>query len=84
MWECDDLLWRGHHLYDVKKLVAEIILDDVYPNMWRIKFPDGTISDLFNKTRAKDNAAQIALYMKRHGFYPRFARAPKNQGIPPV
>ena len=34
--------------------------DDRYPTMWRIHWPDGSVSDMVNLTRAKDAAQAIA------------------------
>jgi hypothetical protein len=31
-----------------------IVQDAVYPSMWRIRYVDGSVSDLVNFTRAKD------------------------------
>jgi hypothetical protein len=36
-----------------------IISDAIYPNMWRMIWPDGRISDLANLSRIKDAAAAI-------------------------
>lgn len=33
---------------------AKLVQDSVYPEMWRVKWPDGVVSDMVNKTRAKD------------------------------
>jgi hypothetical protein len=35
---------------------ALIVLDKTYPGMWRVVRPDGSLSDMVNKTRAKDVA----------------------------
>ena len=35
----------------------KIIPDKTYPNMWRVLWPDGRLSDMANLTRAKDAAA---------------------------
>lgn len=32
----------------------KLIQDEKYPSMWHILWPDGEISDMVNKTRAKD------------------------------
>jgi hypothetical protein len=37
----------------------KVIPDDKYPNMWRVKLPNGTLSDLLNRTRAMDLARSI-------------------------
>ena len=42
------------------KPLAHVVPDAKYPNMWRIKWPDGTLSDMVNLSRAKDAAAVIA------------------------
>jgi hypothetical protein len=37
-----------------------IVPDSKYPGMWRVKRPDGSISDMVNLSRAKDAAAAEA------------------------
>ena len=36
---------------------ARLIPDAVYPNMWRVRWPDGRLSDMTNLTRANDAIA---------------------------
>jgi len=36
---------------------ARIVADAVYPNMWRVAYPDGSLSDMVNLSRAKDAIA---------------------------
>jgi hypothetical protein len=33
-----------------------LVPDNIYPGMWRVVGPSGTLSDMVNKTRAKDVA----------------------------
>lgn len=33
---------------------SKLVQDTVYPTMWRVLWPDGELSDMVNKTRAKD------------------------------
>jgi hypothetical protein len=58
-----DLLWRGSRLAlkGRKSLAVEIAPDDTYPGMWRIKTPDGDLSDMVNRTRVRDAARSILL-----------------------
>lgn len=55
--------WRGDtlHRYGSAKPVALIERDIAHPTMWRIRRPDGHASDLFNRSRAKDNAIKLAM-----------------------
>jgi hypothetical protein len=39
---------------------AEIVADETYPNMWRVRFPGGGLSDLLNRTRAEDVVRRLA------------------------
>jgi len=39
---------------------VEIVQDAKYPAMWRVRTPDGKLSDMVNRVRARD-AAQAAL-----------------------
>ena len=43
------------------KALAEVIPDDEYAGMWRIRWPDGQLSDMVNLTRAKDAARVLAM-----------------------
>ena len=48
------------------KALAHIVPDKTYPGMWRVVRPDGSLSDIVNKTRAKDVAwglAENAVYL---------------------
>jgi hypothetical protein len=57
-----DLSWRGNDLRRVgKTTVVSIVPDQTYAGMWRIAHPDGRLSDMVNRTRAKDAAVTIAL-----------------------
>jgi hypothetical protein len=42
------------------KALTRIVPDKTYPGMWRIVRPDGSLSDMLNKTRAKDVACGLA------------------------
>jgi hypothetical protein len=58
-----ELIWRGNRLALKRRtsLAAEIVPDDTYPGMWRIKAPDGELSAMVNRTRARDAARSILL-----------------------
>jgi hypothetical protein len=53
-WEDDHLLASGH-------LIATIEPDAEYSTLWRVRLPDGHLSDMVNRTRAKDAAETLAL-----------------------
>jgi hypothetical protein len=42
------------------KALAHIVPDKTYPGMWRVVRPDNSLSDMVNKTRAKDVAWRLA------------------------
>jgi hypothetical protein len=42
-------------------VAVEIVPDDTYPSMWRIKTPDGNLSAMVNRTRVRDAARSILL-----------------------
>ncbi len=46
-------------------LKSELIQDEKYPKMYRIKWPDGKVSDMVNKTRAKDAIRRYEEYTRR-------------------
>ena len=48
------------HYGTSKTPLAWVIPDAKYPSMWRIKWPDGHLSDMVNLSRAKDAAVAIA------------------------
>ena len=44
-----------HHLIiGAKDTGAAVVPDDRWPGMWRVRTPDGRVSDMVNLTRAKD------------------------------
>jgi len=49
----------------VRRKLARIVRDEVYPQMWRVEFPDGSRSDMVNRARAKDAARTHALTVGR-------------------
>ena len=57
-----ELFWKGNSLfvYGFKKAQANIVPDPTYPNMWRVEV-EGNLTDMVNRTRAKDAAASIVL-----------------------
>jgi hypothetical protein len=65
MIETKDLKWQGDELYlSRRKLNVAVIPDEKYPGvMWRVRRPDGTVTDMVNRTRARDAALSIAVSM---------------------
>lgn len=57
----DGLKWQGDRLYFGNRLMASIEPDSKYPNMWRVRLPDGKLSDMVNQTSARDAARALAL-----------------------
>jgi hypothetical protein len=41
--------------------LARVVPDEKYPGMWRVRSPDGRLSDMANITWAKDAAVTMAL-----------------------
>lgn len=57
----EDFHWDSNKLYCGKKdTELQINPDPNYPTMWRFKYKDYT-SDIFNKSRVKDNAVYYML-----------------------
>ena len=54
-----DAVWRGDILFIGRRKLASIISDPIWPGMWRAKIGDH-LTDLCNRTRAKDAALTIA------------------------
>jgi hypothetical protein len=48
------------HYASAKHPLAEIAPDANWPGMWRVRWPDGSLSDMVNLSRAKDAAIAIA------------------------
>jgi len=63
----ENLTWHGNKLYLGKRLVGEIVQDERYPTMWRVRLPDGSLSDMVNRTRAKDACAAMTATTERKG-----------------
>ena len=59
-----DLAWIGDnlHLGRGRRLLG-IVPDVSYPEMWRVELPDGHLTDMVNRVRAKDAAMAHALRM---------------------
>ena len=55
------LTWVGDELVYGRRTLLRIERDGVYPGMWRVRLPDGSLTDMVNRTRAKDAAVSIAL-----------------------
>ena len=57
-----DLDWKGNRLGLIKgRRLVEIVADAKYPTMWRVWYPDGSKTDMYNIVRARDHARTIAL-----------------------
>jgi hypothetical protein len=52
--------WVSRELHCGRQVVATIEPDDVWPKMWRVRLPNGQLSDMVNLTRAKDAAVHLA------------------------
>jgi hypothetical protein len=55
-----DLTWRkcsdGLHCTGRRGAIVTVVPDATYPQMWRIRYSDGRLSDMVNLSRAKDAA----------------------------
>jgi hypothetical protein len=62
-WRSHDLQWIGNTLCRKGQTtpVVTVVTDQTYPSMWRVQYPDGSLSDMVNRTRARDAALTIAL-----------------------
>jgi hypothetical protein len=65
-----------------KRLAGEIAQDKTYPNMWRVRLPDGHLSDMVNLTRAKDACTAMAATHERKGRHSP-SEAPQTRHLPP-
>jgi hypothetical protein len=73
MIESNQLTWRANengfalHRWQTKTPLLHGVPDTVYPGMWRVRSPDGRLTDMANLTRAKDAAVCIALEILNAG-----------------
>ena len=57
MYGDQDLHWKDSRLYLGSYATGYSITPDTkYPSMWRVRYPDGSLSDIVNLTRARDGA----------------------------
>ena len=62
MYGLRDLAWDGNKLLCWRKQTGfNIVPDEKYPGMWRVRSPNGRLSDMVNRPRAKDAALSLAL-----------------------
>jgi hypothetical protein len=56
-------VWAGYELRLGKRgrLLASIEPDPEWPGMWRVRLPNGHLTDMVNLARAKDAAIALAL-----------------------
>jgi hypothetical protein len=61
-YESRDLYFDGLTLrLKTGRILAVVVADDKWPNMYRVQIPGGDISDMANLSRAKDAAISLAL-----------------------
>ena len=56
-----DAVWKGNELIFRRRVVASVVPDSKYPQMWWVRLPDGQLIDMVNLTRARDAARSLAL-----------------------
>ena len=62
-----ELEWKGNRLIvgGRNDPSAGIVPDDHWPGMWRVKRPDGSLTDMVNRSRARDAAGNPAYGVKQ-------------------
>ena len=87
MYGHQDLHWKDSRLYLGSCATGNSITPDAkYPSMWRVRHPDGSLSDIVNLTRARDGARCLALAVL-NTRETRVAASPiaqNAQGTPPA
>jgi|KBSMisStaDraftv2_1062788.scaffolds.fasta_scaffold74570_4 hypothetical protein len=64
-------LWKGDRLWLNGRFSGfSVVVDERYPQMWRVRRPDGSLSDMVNRTRAKDAALAMLDRAQRGGQTP--------------
>jgi hypothetical protein len=71
-----DLSWKGDWLYAGSRKLIRIVPDQKYPHMWRVELPDDRLTDMVNRSRAKDAALSFADRIIRPKAYERGAATP--------
>jgi hypothetical protein len=62
MYDRKKLIWRKTpDSWELHVSIVTVVPDDTYPAMWRVRRPDGTLTDMANLTWARDGAVAIAL-----------------------
>jgi hypothetical protein len=62
-----DFSWHEHadgwalHAIGHRSAIVRVVIDKVWPGMWRVRHPDGRLSDMANLTWAKDGAIAVAM-----------------------
>jgi hypothetical protein len=60
-----DLKWRREGSNDVlycgRRRVLRLVPDAIYPNMWRVAYPDGELGDFKHLTWARHEGTRVAL-----------------------
>ena len=56
-----DTVWKGNDLIFKRRIVASVVPDSKYSQMYRVQLPDGRLTDMVNLTRAKDAPRPLAL-----------------------
>jgi hypothetical protein len=61
--DMDGFFWDGDRLRLRRRgrVIAAIEVDRDWPGLWRVRLPDGSVSDMVNRTRARDAARSLAL-----------------------
>jgi hypothetical protein len=58
----EDIRWEGCRLrLRSGRLLATVERDAQWPGLFRVRFPDGHVTDMVNISRAKDAALALAL-----------------------
>ena len=64
MYGRQDLTWDGRQLRLLSNrglMMANIEPDQIWPGMWRVRLPDGYLTDMVNQSWSEDAAASLAL-----------------------
>jgi hypothetical protein len=61
--DMDGFFWDGDQLRLGRRgrVIAAIEPDPEWHGLWRVRLPDGTLSDMVSRTRARDAARTLAL-----------------------
>jgi len=64
-----DAVWKSNDLIFGRRVVASVVPDSNWPQMWRVSLPSGHVTEMVNLSRARDAARSLALKALSAGLF---------------